>query len=487
MIGGYMAKVREECGVFGVFEPETSDVAQAAYYGLYALQHRGQESCGIVVNDDGLFTSYKDIGLVNDVFTPERLASLGTGNMALGHVRYATTGSTERINAQPIVVNHIKGRMALAHNGNLINSYELRSELELKGSIFHTTSDTEVISYIITEERLTSGTIETAVDRAMDRLKGAYSLVILSPAKMIAVRDENGFRPLCYGKLPSGGYVVSSESCALDAVGAEFVRDLAPGEILVFEKNGLKSITRHCGVRPRRMCVFEYVYFARPDSILDGCSVHDARARAGAFLALEHPVQADVVIGVPDSGLDAAVGYSKQSGIPYEIGFIKNKYIGRTFITPGQQSRSDKVRIKLNPISSVVRGKRVVLIDDSIVRGTTSARIVQLLRDAGATEVHMRISAPPFLNPCYYGTDIDSRENLIACQMSIPEICRTIGADSLGYLSVDSLKKIACGDEGRDGFCTACFDGDYPTEIPSRTEKSRFERKISSKKENKED
>ena len=473
--------IHEECGVFGVYSPERRDVAGDVYYGLYALQHRGQESCGIVVNDDGLFNSYKDTGLVNEVFTRDVLSSLGEGSMAVGHVRYGTTGSSDRNNAQPIVVNHVKGRMALAHNGNLTNSFELRYALELKGSIFHTTSDTEVISYIITEERLHSDNIEQAVCRALDRIKGAFSLVIMSPTKLIAARDENGFRPLCYGMTEDGSYVVASESCALDAVGAEFIADIDAGEIVVFDRNGVRSIREHCGRAEHRMCVFEYVYFARPDSVIDGCCVHEARMRAGAYLALEHPVQADVVIGVPDSGLDAAVGYSKQSGIPYEIGFIKNKYIGRTFISPGQSSRSDLVRIKLNPIESTVRGKRVVLIDDSIVRGTTSARIVKLLRDAGASEVHMMVSAPPFVNPCYYGTDIDSKDNLIACNHTEEEIARIIGADSLGYLSVDSVKKIACGVNGR-GYCTACFDGDYPTEIPRETAKSRFESKITEKK-----
>lgn len=421
-----MSSLREECGVFGVFSPQTADVASTAYYGLFALQHRGQESCGIVVNDDGIFQSYKDTGLVNDVFTPQILAELGEGNMAVGHVRYGTTGGNDRSNAQPIVVNHIKGRMALAHNGNIVNCEQLRRELELEGSIFSTTSDTEVISYIITKERLKAPSIEQAVNQAMRRVKGAYSLVILSPSKLIAVRDAHGFRPLCYGKTADGRYVVASESCALDAVSAQFVRDIRPGEILVFDQDGVRSITDHCGKTDGSLCVFEYIYFARPDSVIDGCSVHNARMRAGAFLALEHPVQADVVIGVPDSGLDAAVGYAKQAGIPYEIGFIKNKYIGRTFIQPGQKSREDKVKIKLNPIADVVRGKRVVMIDDSIVRGTTSARIVKLLREEGAKEIHMRVSAPPFLNPCYYGTDIDSRENLIAAKHTVDEIAQII-------------------------------------------------------------
>ena len=476
--------LHEECGVFGVFANKKSNVAATAYYGLFALQHRGQESCGIVVNDDGVFNSYKDVGLVNDVFTPEILGNLGLGNMAVGHVRYGTTGANARLNAQPILVNHFKGRMALAHNGNLVNTYELRHELELAGSIFHTTSDTEVISYLITKERLGAPSIEEAVNRAMNKIKGAYSLVIMSPAKLIAARDENGFRPLCYGVTEDGTYIVASESCALDAVSAKFVRDIEPGEIVIFDENGIRSITDHCNKKPKTLCVFEYIYFARPDSVIDGASVHEARLRAGAFLALEHPVQADIVIGVPDSGLDAAIGYSRQSGIPYGIGFIKNKYIGRTFISPGQSSREDKVRIKLNVVSSVVKGKRVVLIDDSIVRGTTSGRIVKLLREAGASEVHMRVSAPPFLNPCYYGTDIDSRENLIACHHTVEEISEIIGADSLGYLSVDNARKLAvhCNGSCGEGYCTACFNGEYPTGIPSEMHKDRFEQKISENK-----
>lgn len=471
-------KIHEECGVFGVYSPETADVASTCYYGLFALQHRGQESCGIVVNDDGLFTSYKDLGIVNDVFDKTAMEELGMGDMAVGHVRYSTTGVDGRQNAQPIVVNHIKGRMALAHNGNLVNSKELREKLELQGSIFHTTSDTEVISYTIIKERISSPSIEEAVNRAMNKIKGAYSLVIMSPSKLIAVRDENGFRPICFGKTEDGRYVVASESCALDAVGAKFERDLEPGEIVVFDKSGVRSIKDHCGKAKKSMCIFEYIYFARPDSVIDGCGVHEARIRAGSFLALEHPVAADIVIGVPDSGLDGAIGYSRQSGIPYGMGFIKNKYIGRTFISPGQASREDKVRIKLNVISSVVKGKRVILIDDSIVRGTTSGRIVKLLREAGATQVHMRVTAPAFLNPCYYGTDIDSKENLIACKHSVEEIAEILGVDSLGYLSVNHVKMITGKGENCDEYCTACFSGEYPTDIPKDTGKNRFEFKI---------
>lgn len=468
--------IHEECGVFGIYSTKTENLAELAYYGLFALQHRGQESCGIVINDEGVFHFYKDLGIVNDVFTPEVLEGLGLGNMALGHVRYGTTRKNDRINSQPMVVNHRKGRLALAHNGNLVNSYELRSQLEDEGGIFHSTSDTEIISYIITKARIASHSIEEAVARAMEIIKGAYSLVMMSSTKMLAARDPNGFRPLCYGVTEDGSYVVSSETCGLDAVGASFIRDIAPGEILIFDKNGVRSIETSDG-RPTTMCIFEYIYFARPDSILDGCSVHGARLRAGAGLAKAHPVEADVVIGVPDSGIDAAMGYARESGIPYGLGFIKNKYIGRTFIAPGQKHREGRVRIKLNVVSETVKGKRVVMVDDSIVRGTTSARIVRLLREAGATEVHMRSSAPPFLNPCYYGTDIDSKDALIACRHTIDEICKIIGADSLGYLNVEQLPTLT-GGHSPLGYCSACFDGNYPTEIPKETVKDRYESKV---------
>ena len=476
-----MGKIHAECGIFGIFSKKCEDLAADTYYGLFALQHRGQESCGIVINDDGVFHDYKDIGLVNDVFTPEILTKLGQGNMALGHVRYGTTGTNDRLNSQPIVVNHIKGKMALAHNGNLVNSFELRQELEMQGSIFHTTSDTEVISYIITKERISAPSIEEAVNRAITKIKGAYSLVIMSPSKLIAVRDINGFRPLCYGMTEDGKYIIASETCALDAVGAKLVRDIKPGEIVVFDDEGVRSITDHCKDAKPAMCIFEYIYFARPDSIIDGHSVHDARLKAGACLAMEHPIQADVVVGVPDSGIDAAIGYSRQSGIPYGVGFIKNRYIGRTFISPGQKSREDKVKIKLNPIAETVKGKRVVLIDDSIVRGTTSARIVTLLRDAGAKEVHMRISSPPFLNPCYYGTDVDSKDMLIACHHTLQEITKIIGADSLGYLNIDNLGMLIGAERGC-GYCDACFSAAYPTQIPQETNKNRFESKIGKKR-----
>ena len=470
-----MANLHEECGVFGVYSPKPGPVADLAYYGLYALQHRGQESCGIVVNDDGVFASRKDIGLVNEVFSRDDLMKFPQGRMAVAHARYGTTGGNSRANCQPIEVNHQKGKMALAHNGNLSNAYELRSELELGGAIFHTTSDTEIIAYIVTQARLKSPSIEKALSSAMNRLEGAYSLVLMSAAKLLAARDPYGFRPLCYGKTLDGTYVVASESCALSAVGAKFERDILPGEILIFDENGVRSNRDHCGEKPRRSCIFEYIYFARPDSVIDGVSVHAARRNAGAILSKTHPVEADVVMGVPDSGIDAALGYAEASGIPYGMGFIKNKYIGRTFISPGQDKRIDQVRIKLSAISESVKDKRIVLIDDSIVRGTTSRQIVNLLREAGAKEVHMRISSPPFMHPCYYGTDVDSRENLIACHHSVEEIADIIGADSLGYLPEAELKNLI----GSENFCSACFNGVYPTPIPDVITKDRFEGKLS--------
>ena len=467
--------IHEECGVFGVFSTRQEDVASLVYYGLFALQHRGQESCGIVVNDDGVFTSHKGLGLVGEVFSQEVLQKFPQGELAVGHVRYGTTGGNHLSNCQPIQVNHLKGKLAVAHNGNLSNALPLRQELELSGAIFHSTSDTETIAYVITRERITAPSIQEAVGRAMDRLEGAYSLVLMSSTKLIALRDPHGFRPLCYGQMEDGTYVVSSESCGLRAVGASFIRDVLPGEILTFDREGVHSDQRRCNTAPHKLCIFEHIYFARPDSVIEGVSVHDARMRAGEILARAHPVDADIVIGVPDSGLDAAMGYSRASGIPYGIGLIKNKYIGRTFISPGQDHRVDQVRIKLSPVESEVRGKRVVMIDDSIVRGTTSARLVRLLRSAGAKEIHMRISAPPFLHPCYYGTDIDSREHLIACHHSVEEIADIIGVDSLGYLPLENLRDLC----GNSDYCCACFSGLYPTAVPEDTRKDQFEEKLS--------
>lgn len=453
-------KLHEECGVFGIYLKDgKTGVVPAAYHALYALQHRGQESCGIAVNNDGVIDCYKDVGLVNEVFTRDVLEKLHEGSMAVGHCRYGTTGTQSRGNAQPLLVNHLKGALALCHNGNLVNARELREELELGGAIFHTTSDTEVIAYIITQERLRCESIEQAVLRAMERIEGAYSLVIMSPQKLIAARDPHGFRPLCMGDL-DGDVVFASESCALDAIGATFVRDIEPGETVVVSAEGIKSL--RCGRKcDSSLCVFEFIYFARPDSVVDGSSVHVARLRAGAFLALDHPVQADVVIGVPDSGIDAAIGYARQSGIPYGIGFIKNKYIGRTFIQPSQELREKGVRMKLSAVRSIVRGKRVVLVDDSIVRGTTSRRIVTMLKEAGATEVHVRIASPPMTDPCFYGVDTSTREELISARKNTAGVCEEIGADSLVFLSPESLLKAG----SRKELCMACFTGQYPTAL----------------------
>ncbi len=456
--------IHEECGVFGIRAPKRDNVAASAYYALYALQHRGQESCGIAVNTNGVIKCHRDLGLVPEVFTERVLDELGTGTMAVGHTRYSTTGTASRINAQPLVVRHVKGSMAIAHNGNISNAFALKEELELGGAIFHSTNDSEVISYMITKARLTEPSIEKAIEKAMHRLEGAYSMVIMSPRKLIAVRDPRGFRPLCIGQTEDGSIVFTSETCALNTLGATWLRDVEPGEIVIADDSGLRSIKTHCG-QNTGLCVFELVYFARPDSVIDGASVHAARQRAGEFLWKEHPVEADVVIGVPDSGLDAALGFAKASGIPYGVGFIKNRYIGRTFIQPSQGQRQDSVRIKLNVLRETVAGKRVVMIDDSIVRGTTCANIVRLLRHAGAKEVHMRVSCPPFKHPCFFGTDIDSTENLIACQMSIPEIAEKIGVDSLGYLSVEGVQRIAQPSFGH--FCVGCFTGKYPIETPT--------------------
>ncbi len=469
-----MSGLREECGVFGIWSPVKAPLAETVYYGLYALQHRGQEGCGIAVCEDGVITAHRDTGLVGDVFDHPTLSGLPQGNMAVGHVRYSTTGGNERRNCQPIVVNHMKGRMAVAHNGNLSNAHELRSELEMSGAIFHTTSDTETIAYIITRKRLSCGSIEEAVLGAMDVIEGAYSLIVMSPTKLIAVRDPFGFRPLCYGRLTDGSYAVASESCALTAVGARIIRDIAPGEMVVFSKDGLRCDRSHCGTKRKRTCIFEYIYFARPDSVIDGVSVHAARLRAGRILAESCPADADIVIGVPDSGLDAALGFAQASGLPYGIGLIKNKYIGRTFISPAQSARADKVRIKLSAVRETVAGKRVVLVDDSIVRGTTGGRLIGLLREAGAAEIHFRVSAPPFIKPCYYGTDIDTEEQLAANHHTPAELAELMGADSLGYLPVEKLAELI----GSDELCRACFTGEYPTAVPKGIHKDRYEMKI---------
>ena len=457
-------ELHEECGVFGVYDFDGNDVASTIYYGLFALQHRGQESCGIAVSDTegpkGKVLSYKDMGLVNEVFNPEKLEKLN-GNIGVGHVRYSTAGSSIRENAQPLVLNYVKGTLGMAHNGNLLNAVELREELSYTGAIFQTTIDSEVIAYLIARERLNVPTVEDAVLNAMKKIKGAYSLIVMSPRKLIGARDPFGFKPLCIGKRDNA-YFLSSETCALDTVGAEFVRDVEPGEVVTITKDGVKSDKTLCQKNTAR-CIFEYIYFARPDSKIDGMGVYESRINAGKILAKTHPVEADLVVGVPESGNPAALEFAMESGIPYGNAFIKNNYVGRTFIKPKQAQRESSVKVKLNVLKEAVAGKRVVMIDDSIVRGTTSARIVNLLKAAGAKEVHVRISSPPFLHPCYFGTDIPSEDQLIASGHSVDEICKLIGADSLGYLEVDKLSEMICGGTG---FCDACFTGNYPIEPP---------------------
>ncbi|MGD1821255.1 MAG: amidophosphoribosyltransferase [Pleomorphochaeta sp.] len=452
-------KIKEECGVFAISEADDNlDIVNTSYLALYALQHRGQEGCGICTNNKDSLSLYKDTGLVSEVFTKRNIEKLPKSDIAIAHVRYGTTGDNSRSNVQPLVVNHKEGKMALAHNGNLVNDHILRDRLESKGLIFQTTSDSEVIAYLITKNRLKSSCIEEAIEKTMLEIKGAYSLVIMTPYKLIVARDPRGFRPLVMGKL-NDRYVFASETCAFDAINAKYIRSVEPGEIISINKGQLKSIKTHCNKYKRSLCVFELLYFSRPDSIIDDIAVLDARLKAGEYLYEENKIEADVVIGVPDSGILAAIGYSRASGIHYGVGLIKNKYIGRTFIQPEQNQRSSSVQIKLNVVKSAIEGKKVVLIDDSIVRGTTSIRIVKLLRDAGAKEVHFRSSSPMFLNPCYFGTDIDSKENLFACKYTKEEMRDILNVDSLEFLSVKHVTKLAKEDIG---YCTACFSGKYP-------------------------
>ncbi len=469
-------KLREECGVFGMYDFSGEDVASSIYYGLFALQHRGQESCGIAVSDTQgpkkKVLSHKGMGLVNEVFTGDHLAAL-KGDIGVGHVRYSTAGGSTRENAQPLVLNYVKGTLALAHNGNLVNAPQLRRELEMGGAIFQTTIDTEVIAYHIARERVRSKDVEGAVANAMKKLVGAYSLVIMSPRKLIGARDPYGFRPLCIGKRENA-YILASETCALDTIGAEFIRDVEPGEIVTISpKEGIVSDRSMCLPKEKTArCIFEYIYFGRPDSRLDGVSVYQSRIRAGRFLAMDSPVDADLVVGVPESGNVAALGYSLESGIPYGTAFVKNGYVGRTFIKPKQSSRESSVRVKLNVLREAVEGKRIIMIDDTIVRGTTSDRIVRMLREAGAKEVHMRVGAPPFLYPCYFGTDVPAREQLIAYNRTLEEIRAVIGADSLGYLRLERLEELT---EGLP-ICRGCFTGQYPVKPPKEDIRGDYER-----------
>lgn len=465
-------KPREECGVFGIYNRDDHDVARLTYYGLYSLQHRGQESAGIAVNDEGTIVQHKDMGLVPEVFNEVILKHL-KGKIAIGHVRYSTTGASLRENAQPMVIKYRNGQMALAHNGNLVNAIQIREKLEENGAIFQTTNDSEVIASLISRYRITCDSIEDSLQKMMQEVKGSYALVILTPHRLIGIRDPWGLRPLCIG-LIDNSYVLASESCALDAVGAQYVRDVRPGEIVLIDENGIESIQTELS-SSSHLCVFEYVYFARPDSFIDGASVHESRMEAGKRLAIEHPVDADLVIGAPDSGLTAAMGFSDQSGIPYGQGLLKNRYVGRTFIQPDQGQREIGVRIKFNTMKNAIQGKRIVMVDDSIVRGTTTRRIVQMLKSAGATEVHMRVSSPPIKHPCYFGIDTASRKQLVAASHTVEEIRELIGADSLGFLSLDGLLKTPLGIQC--GLCEGCFNGNYPIEVPEEGDKLAFGQK----------
>lgn len=454
-----MAEIKEACGVVGMYGPEGENVAHSLYYGLTALQHRGQEACGMAVSrtdrERGNVCFHKNLGLVSEVLTKEVLEKMD-GNIGLGHVRYSTTGASVAENAQPLVLSYIKGTLALAHNGNLINTSELKWELIQSGAIFHTTTDSEVIAFHIARERVHSETVEEAVYRTALKIKGGYALVIMSPRKLIGVRDPYGIKPLCLGKREEL-YVLASESCALEAVGASLVRDILPGEVVTISGGEVKS-----QMLPKEgwcaHCIFEYIYFARLDSTMDGVRVYDARIRAGRMLAKSYPVEADLVTGVPESGLPAAQGYAQESGIPFGLAFYKNSYIGRTFIKPTQTERESAVRMKLGVLETAVKEKRIVLVDDSIVRGTTIANLIRLLKEAGARKVHVRISSPPFLYPCYFGTDVPSNSQLIAANHSEEAIREMIRADSLGYLRREDLSEMAKG----LSLCKACFDGVYP-------------------------
>lgn len=454
-------KPREECGVFGVYGAEGENVVKEIYYGLLALQHRGQESAGISVTDTtgpkGNIVTKKGMGLVSEVFSHLDLTEL-KGNIGVGHVRYSTTGESCVQNAQPIAMNYIKGSLALVHNGNITNAQEIKTEQMYRGQAHYTTTDSEVLSYEIVSARTRTASIEEAVREAAGKLRGGFACLVMSPRKLAGFRDPFGIKPLVIGRV-RGSYVFASESAAIRAVGGELIRDILPGEIVTVTERGLSSDTSLCGGK-RAHCVFEYIYFARRDSCIDGVEVQTARERAGAALAMRNPVEADLVAGVPDSGLAAAEGYSASSGIPFALIFHKNSYIGRSFIKPTPEERSEAVHHKLSVLKTKVMGKRIVLIDDSIVRGTTMASIVSMLREAGALKVHVRISSPPFLYPCFYGTDVPTRSQLIASAHSDEEIRRTIGADSLAYLALEDLNKMT----GSLPLCSACFDARYPVD-----------------------
>ncbi|RKL63958.1 amidophosphoribosyltransferase [Thermoanaerobacteraceae bacterium SP2] len=464
-------KLKEACGVFGIYSShEDSALSRTVYYGLYALQHRGQESAGIAATSGKGIDYHKGLGLVSEVFDDGILDKL-KGHIAIGHVRYSTTGSNTLINAQPLVVKYKNGSLAVAHNGNLVNALEIRKELEEDGAIFQTTVDSEVIAFLIAREP--SGDIVKAARSCMKKIKGSYALIIMTEDSLIGIRDPKGIRPLCLGKY-NGSHVLASETCALDTVGAEFIRDIEPGEIVIINKDGVRSIMTK-NEPGSSLCIFEFVYFARPDSTIDGINIHMSRWEAGRQLALEHPADADLVIGVPDSGTVSAMGYAETSGIPFGIGLIKNRYIGRTFIQPSQESRVLGVKLKLNAMKEVIKGKRLVMVDDSIVRGTTSGQIVKMLKDAGAKEVHVRISSPPIKYSCYFGIDTSTQKELIGARQQVEEIRKFIGADSLGYLSLEGLLKSTGLPAGK--FCNGCFCGTYPMEVPQEGKKYLFEKR----------
>jgi amidophosphoribosyltransferase len=455
-------KFHDECGVVAIYShPEAEKMA---YLGLHALQHRGQESAGVVTSDGMTLRMHKDMGLVADIFSEDMLSKM-RGNLAIGHTRYSTAGDSSLLNAQPIMVQSNKGMMALAHNGNLVNAQEIRSRMEAQGSIFQTSSDTEVIVHLIAQSR--EQTLPEAMADALRRVEGAFSLVMISPDRIFAARDPRGFRPLAMGRIPAlpgqkqDTIVFASETCAFDLIGATYEREVMPGEMIVIGPEGTHS-RFYAPTGVQSSCIFEHVYFSRPDSMVFGRSVQESREDLGRQLAIESPVEADIVVPVPDSGVTAAMGFASESGIPLRFGLIRNHYVGRTFIEPRQSVRDFGVKLKLNPVRSLLEGKRVVLIDDSIVRGTTSRKIVRMIRSAGAKEVHMRISCPPTISPCFYGVDTPSKSQLIAANKSIEEIREYIGADSLSYLSLEGLKK-ACGDGDKTSYCTACYTGKYPT------------------------
>ncbi|HHU62842.1 MAG TPA: amidophosphoribosyltransferase [Clostridiales bacterium] len=452
-------KPREECGVFGIYDVDGIDCVDICYYGLYALQHRGQDSAGIAVSTERGIIYHKQMGLVVDVFTMEKLQQLDRGNIAIGHVRHSLAGDCHTVNAQPLVIKYKGGDIALAHNGKLTNALELRQELEESGAIFQTSIDSEVIATLIAQYR--DQDLVTAVKKTLRRIKGSYAITMMAKDKLIGIRDPHGIRPLALGKI-NNSYVLASETCAFDVIGADYIRDVKPGEIIIIDKNGLTSIQTEVPLKSG-LCIFEFVYLARTDSIIDGISVYQARMDAGRYLAMEHPADVDMVIGVPDSGTTAAIGFAEQSNIPYGEGLIKNRYVGRTFIQPSQSMREQALRIKLNALRKMVQGKRIAMVDDSIVRGTTSKMIVDMLRTAGAREVHMRISSPPVVSPCYFGMDTPSTKQLIGAAYTVEEIEKLIGADSLGYISIESLLKTVEGSSCQ--FCTGCFDGRYPMEV----------------------